>query len=149
MAQCLLPEPPTAGGTRIQRQHPLQSHTRIALSALIMLLAVAAGAFGAHALQSMVSPPRLETWKTAVLYHLIHGLALLILGFMERMGVLRRPGLVWATMCGGVVLFSGSLYVLVLTDTAWLGMITPLGGLVLMASWLLVAWSAMGQTDTR
>ena len=103
-------------------------------------LAVALGAFGAHALADRVTPTRLETFKTGVLYHMMHALALLAVSWASA----QWPG--WPVQTAGylfvagIVLFSGSLYVLVLTDTGWLGAITPLGGVAFIVGWGLLAW---------
>lgn len=101
------------------------------IAAISGALAVAAGAFGAHGLAGQVPPERLDTWKTAVLYHVIHAIVLLML--------VNRPSpsrLSLALLSVGTVLFSGSLYALVLLDLPILGAITPLGGLCLIAGWL-------------
>lgn len=110
-----------------------------ALGALCLLLTVALGAFGAHGLGDLfaVQPLRKDTWETAVLYQAIHGLALLWCSGRE------DPWIQRASLCfaGGVVVFSGSLYLLVLTNTPWLGAITPLGGISFLVGWVLVLWS--------
>ena len=113
--------------------------TRLGVPAGILgASAVAAGAFGAHGLADLVTPERLAVWETAACYHLIHALALLVLAaFGERLG--RAGRIAAAAFVIGTLVFSGSLYTLVLTDTAWLGMVTPLGGLALIAGWLAVA----------
>ena len=102
---------------------------------LIGLCGVAAGAFGAHGLKSVVSPARMETFEIAVRYQMYHALAVLLAG------VLGAPGAAWCFLIGTLV-FSGSLYVLVLTEQRWLGAVTPLGGLLLMVGWLLLALNA-------
>jgi uncharacterized membrane protein YgdD (TMEM256/DUF423 family) len=111
------------------------------LGAVFMVLGVGAGAFGAHALESYFEEiPRLEaTYQTAVRYHLIHGLALFAVAWVAG----RWPGnLVNVSgylIVAGIVLFSGSLYLLSLTDVRWLGAITPLGGAAFIAGWILLA----------
>ena len=97
---------------------------------------VAAGAFGAHGLKSILSATDLVIWETAVRYQLLHGLGLLVLGLQTR-AVLVTPAL---TMIVGTLVFSGSLFALVLLDVRWLGAITPIGGALLILSWLQVAW---------
>jgi uncharacterized membrane protein YgdD (TMEM256/DUF423 family) len=116
----------------------------VALGALLAGLAVAAGAFGAHGLEGRVSPDRLETFRTAVAYQMYHALGLLVVGWAAAQGW--GPLVHGAGYCfvAGIVVFSGSLYVLVLTDTGWLGAITPIGGVAFIAGWLLLAWSALG-----
>ncbi|HET6444054.1 MAG TPA: DUF423 domain-containing protein [candidate division Zixibacteria bacterium] len=111
------------------------------LGAALMVLGVGAGAFGAHALESYFEEvPRLEaTYQTAVRYHLIHGLALFAVAWVAG----RWPGnLVNVSgylIVAGIFLFSGSLYLLSLTDVRWLGAITPLGGVAFIAGWILLA----------
>ena len=110
-------------------------------AALNMFVAVGAGAFGAHGLKRMLSAEMLAVWQTAVTYHLIHGLGMLFLALASaRMGssVLSTAG--WV-MFAGIVMFSGSLYLLSLTGMRWLGPITPLGGAAFLASWAMVAWA--------
>lgn len=103
-------------------------------------LAVALGAFGAHGLRERVSAQMLTTWETAAQYHFFHALALLIVGMLAHQlneTALLVPG--WILLAG-VTVFSGSLYLLVLTDQRWLGAITPLGGTALIVGWLWLAW---------
>lgn len=113
-----------------------------AVGALLAGLAVAAGAFGAHGLEGRVSTERLETFHTAVTYHMYHALALLIVGWATAQGwggIIDGVGYCFLV---GIVLFSGSLYLLVLTDTSWLGAVTPIGGAAFLLGWGLFAWSA-------
>ncbi|HEX7385789.1 MAG TPA: DUF423 domain-containing protein [Castellaniella sp.] len=116
--------------------------TLILCGALAMALGVATGAFGAHGLRRMVSADLLSVWQTAAHYQLIHGLGLLALAALwPRLA----PGLaLWSswTMLLGMILFSGSLYALVLTGHRLLGAITPVGGALLILSWLLLAGAA-------
>ena len=111
---------------------------------VIMLLGVAAGAFGAHGLEGYFSDhPGLEsTYLTAVRYQMIHGLALLAVAWAATRWT--GPLVNWAGyfLIAGVLIFSGSLYVLVLTDTAWLGAITPLGGAAFLIGWTLLIAAA-------
>jgi uncharacterized membrane protein YgdD (TMEM256/DUF423 family) len=112
-------------------------------------LGVAAGAFGAHALRSRISPENLQTFEVAVRYHLIHAVCLLAVGALQ--GLIedaKAPG--WRTLrlAGwaftiGILLFSGSLYALALGGWNALGAITPFGGLAFLAGWALLAWSAL------
>ena len=106
------------------------------LAALLGFVGVALGAFGAHGLRTRVGPEMIEVWKTAVLYQLVHALALLALGLAPgRAGWRRAVAGLWTA---GVVLFSGSLYGLVLVGARWLGPITPLGGVAFMAGWAVL-----------
>ena len=112
----------------------------VILGSVNMLLAVALGAFGAHGLKSRVSAEMLTVWQTAVLYHLVHALGLLLVGLLAAHLPVRAPG--W-TLQAGIVLFSGSLYLMVLTGIRPLGVITPLGGFAFLAGWLLLAVAAL------
>jgi uncharacterized membrane protein YgdD (TMEM256/DUF423 family) len=110
------------------------------VSAVSGALAVAFGAFGAHALKSRLSADALAVWHTAVLYHLVHSAVLAALALSGRSVALPS-----ALLAAGIVLFSGSLYVLSLSGLRWLGAITPLGGLCFIAGWLAIALLARGQ----
>lgn len=111
----------------------------LALGAVSAALAVATGAFGAHALDGIATPERIETWRTAAHYHLVHALALVAIGLVlahQDGRLLRTAGWLFLT---GTVLFAGSLYALVLTGITVLGAITPLGGVAFIAGWLGLA----------
>src|SRR5205085_938884 len=102
------------------------------IGAVFCFLAVALGAFGAHALKAtLVSHNSRDVWNTAVLYHFLHSLALVTLAYHGSNRV------VCYFFVAGILLFSGSLYVLATTDAHWLGPITPVGGLCFLAGW---AW---------
>ncbi len=105
--------------------------------ALQAFLAVAAGAFGAHGLKNTLDAYSLGVWETAAHYQLAHALALVLLGIFEKQAGKQKP--VHACFGIGILLFSGSLYALALSGVKALGMITPLGGLSLLAGWLLLA----------
>ncbi len=107
----------------------------ILLAALFGASAVATGAFGAHGLKARIAPELLTTWSTAAAYHLAHSFALLALGLYAQ-ATSRPITLPAGLFCAGIVVFSGSLYILVLTGVKWLGAITPIGGLLLIAAWL-------------
>ncbi len=110
------------------------------LAAASGFLAVALGAFGAHALRERLGPDLLGTWQTAQRLHLFHTAALLFLAWACG----RWPGAATAVagwlFVAGLVLFSGSLYALALTGARWLGSVTPVGGVALLAGWLVLAW---------
>lgn len=110
----------------------------IKLASLLMFLAVALGAFGAHALKGRVDPYILDVFKTGVLYHMIHALGLFVVAWLST--VSQDPKVAWAgyLMIAGIVLFSGSLYAMSLTGLRPLGAITPLGGLSFLAAWFLI-----------
>ena len=118
--------------------------TFVALGAISGFVAVALGAFGAHALRDHLSVGMMEVYKTGVQYQMAHALALLLVGLLaERWrdnGLLRAVG--WLFFAG-TVLFSGSLYALAISQVRVLGAITPLGGLCLLAGWLTLAAAAI------
>jgi uncharacterized membrane protein YgdD (TMEM256/DUF423 family) len=96
---------------------------------------VALGAFGAHGLKGRVTDPHLlEVWETAARYHLLHAVALAVVAIHPA-----RP--VWSgwLFLGGILIFSGSLYTMTLTGQRWLGAVTPVGGLLLIAGWVALA----------
>ena len=114
----------------------------LVIAGLLGATGVAAGAFGAHALQASVSSERVDIWETAAQYHLIHAAVILALALHPQADESRwRLPMMGFTL--GVVLFSFSLYALVLTDITQLAMITPVGGLILILSWLMVAIKAL------
>lgn len=106
-------------------------------------LGVAAGAFGAHGLKSRLSQEMMDIFETAVRYHLIHVLAILASAWV--LDRLQQPSALWAgwLFVAGIVIFSGSLYVLTLTGTRWLGAVTPIGGLAFLGGWLCLGWTAL------
>lgn len=114
----------------------------IVLGAVLVGIGVAAGAFGAHGLADAVSVDRLRVYETAVRYHLIHALAMIIAGVLAVAAPAVSVVATGYLFLAGIVLFSGSLYLLVLTDTSWLGAITPLGGLAWIAAWGFLAFAA-------
>ena len=112
------------------------------LAALAGFLAVALGAFGAHGLKAVLEKNgTLAVWQTAALYHLVQAVVLLVLA--QRTSVAREP---FALFGSGIAIVSGSLYLLALTGTRWLGAITPLGGAAWIVAWALLA-AALLRTD--
>lgn len=110
----------------------------IRLAGLLGALAVLTGAFGAHALKERLPVDLLAVWNTAAHYHLIHAAALLALALAgARDARVRLPFLLIAS---GVAIFSGSLYALALTGLRPLGAVTPIGGVLLVAGWVSIAW---------
>jgi uncharacterized membrane protein YgdD (TMEM256/DUF423 family) len=102
-------------------------------------LGVLLGAFGAHGLRESIEPRLMETFQTAVQYQLIHALALLLVSLtMGWLGQSLSFEISAYAFMAGIILFSGSLYGLVLTEMRWLGPVTPLGGLCLIAGWLAI-----------
>lgn len=116
----------------------------IVLGSILMVIAVAMGAFGAHALKSKFEEGKQKVYETAVQYHLIHALAIIVAGILagqyQEAGLLVTAG--WF-MAVGIILFSGSLYILSLKKIRFLGPITPLGGLSFIIAWILVAIGVM------
>ncbi|MDX1599513.1 MAG: DUF423 domain-containing protein [Marinobacter sp.] len=111
----------------------------LVIGALLALVAVMAGAFGAHGLRDLVSARGLEVFQTAVTYQVYHSIALILVAILTGMELHRRLLAVAAGFfLAGILLFSGSLYVLVLTDIRWVGPITPIGGVCFMVGWALV-----------
>lgn len=112
------------------------AHTRIAAAA--GFLAVTFGAFGAHGLKALLAQNGTAAiWEKAVFYHFIHAVMLFLLARTPPL-----PQLPFAFFLAGIVLFSGSLYLLALTNLIWLGYLTPFGGLSLLAGWAALFWSA-------
>jgi uncharacterized membrane protein YgdD (TMEM256/DUF423 family) len=112
----------------------------LGIGALSACISVAAGAFGAHALVGLVTPERLAVWETAARYQMYHALGLMIVAYLasqKAAGPARIGGWLFVV---GTLLFSGSLYTLVLTDIRILGAVTPLGGVAFLAGWLTLAW---------
>lgn len=124
----------------------MPSRYLVIIAALTLMIGVAAGAFGAHGLKRVVDADMLAIWQTAVLYQLIHGLGMLLIALLALHGSSTQLGNAGAVMFAGVVVFSGSLYLLVLTGTTWLGAITPLGGAAMIVAWAMVAWTAYRST---
>lgn len=108
------------------------------IASLLMFLGVVLGAFGSHALKGRLSEHYLEVYKTGVLYHFIHALGLFVIAWLSTVSA--DPKLYWAGvfMVLGVILFSGSLYVLSITGIKWVGAITPLGGLSFLLAWSIL-----------
>jgi uncharacterized membrane protein YgdD (TMEM256/DUF423 family) len=121
----------------------MMSKIFIILGSLNAFLAVALGAFGAHGLQSKLNEQMLATYQTGVKYHMMHALGLILIGIISRWTsdslLINWSG--WF-ICAGIVLFSGSLYLLSISGIRWLGAVTPLGGLSFLAGWLLLAMAA-------
>lgn len=113
-----------------------------------MALAVGFGAFGAHIVQDMLTPDRFEVYKTAVEYHFYHAIGLLIVGLVSQ----RMESTTWFARSGycmiaGILIFSGSLYILTLTDTSWLGAVTPLGGFAFILGWFFLILGVLKQPE--
>jgi len=121
---------------------PIPAKTFLLLGAIACMLAVLLGAFGAHALRGKLTPDLLAIYQTAVQYHFWHALGLLAIGIVSIYLPTSAP-LKWAgwLMLAGVLVFSGSLYLLAITGARWLGAITPIGGTAFIVSWALLAFA--------
>ncbi|SOB77754.1 Uncharacterized membrane protein YgdD, TMEM256/DUF423 family [Marinobacter sp. LV10R510-11A] len=118
----------------------------IIFGAFFALTAVMAGAFGAHGLRNLVSERSLEVFQTAAAYQMYHAIALVLIALLSGFGLSRRLlSLSAGFFLAGILLFSGSLYTLVLTDMRWVGAITPLGGLCFMIGWALLLTAGVRQ----
>ena len=107
----------------------------LTIASLSGTLGVLLGAFGAHALRGRLTPDQLGSWSTAVQYHLLHSVVLLALALWASSSA-RSIQLPASLFTAGIVLFSGSIYGLLLTEQRWLGPVTPLGGLCFIGGWL-------------
>ncbi|HTS31546.1 MAG TPA: DUF423 domain-containing protein [Bryobacteraceae bacterium] len=109
---------------------------------ILMALAVMLGAFGAHGLKDRLDAYSMSVYEKAVFYHFIHALGLLVVSFLPKTGTFSNFAANW--VCGlllaGIVIFSGSLYLLAVTGNRMLGAITPIGGVSFIAAWLVLAW---------
>ena len=123
---------------------PFTAKLFLALGAAAAALGAVLGAFGAHALKARLSADMLAVWQTAVQYHLWHALGLVAIGTLAFHLPASAP-LKWAgwLMLAGIVLFSGSLYILAASGVRWVGAITPFGGGCFIAGWLAVAYAVL------
>ncbi len=112
------------------------------LASIFSFLAVALGAFGAHALKQKLTPDMLQVFETGVRYQMYHSLALFVVAWMiHSLNINAAAASGWC-FTAGIILFSGSLYALAISGITWLGAITPLGGLSFLVGWALLAWNA-------
>jgi uncharacterized membrane protein YgdD (TMEM256/DUF423 family) len=118
------------------------------LGALSAFIGVGMGAFGAHALKGILSPEMLDVYKTGVNYQMWHALGLIGIALIHRQAP-ESTLLHWAggLMFAGIILFSGSLYLLTILSLKWLGMITPIGGVAFLSAWLLIVLYAVKNPD--
>jgi uncharacterized membrane protein YgdD (TMEM256/DUF423 family) len=119
--------------------------TAATIGALFAGLAVAAGAFGAHALRNRLEPRDLEIFETAARYQMYHGLALLFAAWMLDRGIAQAGLAAWGFTIGTMI-FCGSLYLMVFTGMRWLGAITPIGGVAMLVGWVALALTARQMT---
>jgi len=120
----------------------------IAVAATALAVAVSLGAFGAHALRARLDAYSLDVYQRAVFYHFIHALGLLLVSLLARAGAipLQTGDRIGWLLLAGIVLFSGSLYLLAVTGARWMGAITPFGGVSFIAAWVWLAWAAIRQS---
>ena len=111
------------------------------LGAILVALGIILGAFGAHGLQHILDERGRSIYEKAVLYHLVDAVGILIVGICGRSGFIAPSSTLWiaAILTFGILVFSGSLYLLAITQQRWLGMITPIGGTAFIAGWLMFA----------
>lgn len=122
------------------------SRTFIILGALSGFLSVSFGAFGAHAIKQWMSADLMAIYQTAVSYQMYHSLGLILIALVyqqQQHKMIKAAG--WL-MLSGIIVFSGSLYTLALTDSRWLGAITPIGGILLLLAWLLLGFGVSKKT---
>lgn len=120
------------------------------LGATSAMLAVGMGAFGAHGLKAILSPDMMAVYQTGVTYQMWHALGLIAVAMLRYQNpVSRLLACAGWLLFIGILLFSGSLYLLVLLDLKWLGMVTPFGGLSFMAAWLLIAIYAVKKQQSK
>jgi len=118
-----------------------------AIGAVLLALAVILGAFGAHGLRDRLDAYSMSLWEKAVFYHFIHAMGLLVVSILPRTQTFPAPGasnVCWL-LAAGILIFSGSLYLLAVTGVRTLGMITPIGGLAWIVGWLLLAYYFIAQ----
>lgn len=116
----------------------------IGIGAILAALGVVLGAFGAHGLRARLEPRMLEVWQTGTEYHIYHALGLILIGIISYW--IQDSALIkWAgsLMLIGILLFSGSLYLLALTGSGWLGAMAPVGGLSFIIAWILLAVASL------
>ena len=120
----------------------MQERHLVAAGAINMFIAVAAGAFGAHALKHSLSADMLAVWQTAAHYQMIHALGLIAIAILMpryQTVLLKRAGII---MLLGILIFSGSLYALAISGIRVLGVITPVGGVAFLIAWTMLTWAA-------
>jgi uncharacterized membrane protein YgdD (TMEM256/DUF423 family) len=121
----------------------------VRLGGWAMVVGVVLGAFGAHGLRTRLPPDLLAIYETGVRYHLVHGLGLFVTAWLAGEDRTRAPRLAGLLMAIGILLFSGSLYLLALTGIRTFGAITPIGGLAWVAAWGIIATANLRRTGVR
>ena len=118
------------------------------LGCIFALTAVAAGAFGAHALRDRLPGSLLAIYETAARYQMYHALALLLVAQLMQRHASRAAGAAGWLFVAGIVIFSGSLYLLSVTGITWLGAVTPIGGVAFIRGWAALAWAGFRSRDS-
>jgi uncharacterized membrane protein YgdD (TMEM256/DUF423 family) len=127
----------------------MKNHRYIQIAGILGALAVGIGAFGAHGLQPILeNHSRVETFETAVKYHFYHAIAILAIAIWLNIQPERKylKRIIWSLFLG-IMIFSGSLYILSLTGIVWLGAITPIGGVAFIYGWMSLIWLAKGENS--
>lgn len=119
-----------------------QGSVFMVLGAMFALLSVAAGAFGAHALKSILDPEMLIVYETAAKYQMYHALGMFVVAWQVSRLPHSRVALAGWCFCLGILLFSGSLYIVAGWGMKYVGAITPLGGVAFLAGWAILGWTA-------
>lgn len=120
----------------------------LALAGFLLGLGVALGAFGAHIMENILTPDRLETWETAVFYHTWNSLGLILIVLVSKQFSINLKS-VCVLILFGIFFFSGSLYLLCVTGMGWLGAITPIGGVALISGWITFGWKITRVAEVR
>lgn len=113
------------------------------IAAILLAVAVGLGAFGAHGLKDKLDAYSMSIWEKAVFYQFVHAFGMLVVPLFAKAGALSDTSAtrIALVLCAGILLFSGSLYVLALTGVRMMGAVTPFGGVCFLAGWLMLAWS--------
>jgi uncharacterized membrane protein YgdD (TMEM256/DUF423 family) len=117
--------------------------TFVFLGSINLFLAVALGAFGAHGLKNRLSEYLLSVYNTGVQYHMIHAIGLIMIGILSQWLAPSHLNIAGWSLFVGIIIFSGSLYVLSITGIKWLGAITPIGGVAFLVGWVFLAIAAL------
>lgn len=129
---------------KIWLNHMTKSNTvnlTIAFGAFNAFIAVGAGAFAAHGLKDVLTAEYLAVFKTAADYQMLHGVSLILIGLLNKQNASRYITASALFMLAGIILFSGSLYILAISGIKWLGLITPVGGVFFLVAWLILSFN--------
>ena len=138
-------QPIQGGGSHVSEEvrEKIMERFFVVAGAVAAMVGVIVGAFGAHGLRGRLSPADLEIFETGVRYHMYHALGLFAVAWAASRWPSGATTLAGWLLIVGIVIFSGSLYTLVLTGQRWLGAVTPVGGLALIVGWGALAWAAL------